>query len=106
MSLAVSTAVQPVRVTRSTALNYRRADFDGLRQALSAVPWNLLDGLSVDDVVSMFYTFVESAVRDHIPLVMCKKRFPPWFDAVGQARAKGEASRVRASQTSPNRRGH
>ena len=82
MSLAVSAAVQPVRVTRSTALNYRRADFDGLRQALSAVPWNLLDGLSVDDAVSMFYTFVESAVRDHIPLVMCKKRFPPWFDAV------------------------
>ena len=38
VSCVVNTAAQPVRVTRSTALNYRRADFDGLRHALSVTP--------------------------------------------------------------------
>jgi len=72
----------PVRATRSTALNYRRGDFDGLRQALGIIPWHLFDGLDMDEAVSLFYTFVERAIRDHIPLVVLKKLYPPWFDAV------------------------
>ena len=81
VSLTVSSVTRPIRVTRSTALNYRRADFDGLRRALSVAPWHMMDGLGVDEAVSMFYTLVDSAVRDHIPVVVCRKKFPPWFDA-------------------------
>ena len=33
----------PARPTPSSAFSYRRADFDGLRQALSITPWNMLD---------------------------------------------------------------
>ena len=76
MSFDVSKVTEPVRVSRATALNYRRADFDGLRQAFKMAPWHLLDGLGVDEAVSLFYTMVDSAVRDHIPLVVCKKTIP------------------------------
>lgn len=31
----------PIRATRAAALNYRRADFDGLPQALRATPWDM-----------------------------------------------------------------
>ena len=31
----------PISATRTTALNYRRADFDGLPQALRATPWDM-----------------------------------------------------------------
>jgi len=72
----------PVRATPSTALNYRRGDFDGLRQTLGIIPWHLFDGLDMDEAVSLFYTFVERAIRDHIPLVVLKKLYPPWSDAV------------------------
>ena len=70
----------PVLATRSTALCYRRADFDGLRNALRATPWDLLDGMNPDEAVSLFYTIVDGAVRDYVPTVTMKKRFPPWFD--------------------------
>ena len=75
-----------LRATRSAALDYRRADFDGLRAALRAAPWNLLDGMDVDEAVSLFYVLVDAAIRDHVPLVVPKKRFPPWFNgAIRQA---------------------
>ncbi|XP_043217970.1 uncharacterized protein LOC122379656 [Amphibalanus amphitrite] len=69
------------RVTRSTALNYRRADFDGLRHALRLLPWNMLDDLAVDDAVELFYEWTDAAISDHIPVVTLKARYPPWFDA-------------------------
>ena len=69
----------PIRVTRAAAFNYRRADFDALRRVLRATPWDLLDHEGVDEAVSMFYKLVDAAVRDHIPAVVFKKRFPPWF---------------------------
>ena len=69
----------PIRATRAAALNYRRADFDGLRRALRAIPWDMLDEEGVDEAVSMFYTLVDAADRDHVPLVEPKKRFPPWY---------------------------
>ena len=49
---------------------------------MSATPWDLLDLLEdtdVDGAVSMFYTLVGATVRDHVPVVTVKKRFPPWF---------------------------
>ena len=63
----------PALATRSTALCYRRADFDGLRNALRATPWDLLDGMNPDEAVSLFYTIVDGAVRDYVPTVTMKK---------------------------------
>ena len=73
--------IPPVLATRSTALCYRRADFDGLRNALNAAPWELFDGMDPDEAVSLFYALVDGAVRDYVPTVVMKRRFPPWFDA-------------------------
>ena len=82
-----------VRPTRSSAFSYRRADFEGLRQVLSTTPWHLLDDADVDEAVSMFYTVVDAAVRDHVPIIFPKKRFPPWFtDDVRRALRVKQAS--------------
>ena len=43
----------PVRITRSTALNYRRADFPGLKECLRLLPWNVLDDMDVDDAAEL-----------------------------------------------------
>ena len=64
----------PARPTCSSAYSYRRADFDGLRQALSPTPWDLLDDGDVEEAVSTFYTLVDAAVRDHVPVVTLKKK--------------------------------
>ena len=66
----------PARPTRSSAFSYRRADFEGLRQALSVTPWGLLDDVDVDEAVSMFYTLVDAAVRHHGPVATPKKCIP------------------------------
>ena len=42
-------------------------------------PWDLLDDTDVDGAVSMFYTLMDATMRDHVPVVTVKKRFPPWF---------------------------
>ena len=78
-TLSVPVRRQPV-VNRRTALNYRRADFDGLRRSLSAIPWGLLDNTGVDEAVETFYTLLESAIADHVPTVVLRRRLPPWFD--------------------------
>lgn len=83
----------PARPTRSQAFSYRRADFDGLRQALSVTPWELLDDVSVDEAVSMFYALLDAAVHDYVPIVTLTKRFPPWFtDDVRRALRAKQAS--------------
>ena len=68
------------RVTRSTALNYRRADFPALKRSLRLLPWHVLDGMEVDAAVELFFQWTEAAVADHIPRVTFKSKFPPWFD--------------------------
>ena len=70
----------PPRVTRSTALNYRRADFPALRESLRLLPWDVLDSMDVDDAVDLFYQWTEAAVADHIPRVSLRSKYPPWFD--------------------------
>ena len=70
----------PPLVSRKSALNYKRADWDGMRRALQYAPWNLLDGVPVDEALETFYDLLTSAIRDHIPVVTLSRRRPPWFD--------------------------
>ena len=80
-------------VSRAKALNYKRADWDGLRTALRLLPWNTLDNLPVDDAAALFYDLLNSAIADHIPLVCLKCRRPPWFDGeLRRALAEKEAA--------------
>ena len=67
-------------VTRSTAFNYKRADWDSLRAVLRLVSWNVLDGLPVNDATALFYDLVNAAISDHIPLVHLRGGQPPWID--------------------------
>ncbi|KAF0313053.1 ATP-dependent RNA helicase DDX51 [Amphibalanus amphitrite] len=68
------------QVTRSKALNYKRADWDGMRAALRLVPWSLLNNLPVDDATEKFYDVLTSAIRDPMPSVTLSRRHPAWFD--------------------------
>ena len=67
-------------VNRSKAFNYKRADFVGLRRSLQLLPWSVLDSMQVDEAVDLFYSFVEAAISEHVPIVTIKRKFPPWFD--------------------------
>ena len=67
--------------SRTTALNYKRADWDGLRQSLRLLSWvDLLNDRSVNVNVDHFYSLLEAAIRDSIPTVTLRRRHPPWFD--------------------------
>ena len=70
---------RPPLVTRTKVFNYRRADFDGLRRSLRAIPWTLLRDLPVDAAVGDFYTLLEAAIADHVPVVTLRRSYPPWF---------------------------
>ena len=68
-------------VSSRTALNYKRADFDGMRRNLQLIPWDALLNDDLNDAVDMFYGVLEGAIRDHIPTVTLRRECPPWFDA-------------------------
>ena len=89
--------------TRRTAYNYKRADFGGLRRSLALIPWGLLDGVGVDEAVDTFYQLLESAIADHIPTVVLRRRVPPWFDGTVRAalRLKEAAYRRLRQNSSP-----
>lgn len=74
-TLSVPVSRRPV-INRRSALNYKRADFDGLRRSLSLIPWALLDDVGVDEAVDTFYTLLESAIADHVPTVILRRRLP------------------------------
>ncbi|KAF0291328.1 hypothetical protein FJT64_010539 [Amphibalanus amphitrite] len=79
-----------------TALNYRRADWEGLRTSLSRTPWILLDdGLPVDEAADRFYDLLNAAIRDHIPVVTLRRRQPPWFDGELRAALREEGAHRR-----------
>lgn len=67
-------------VTRNTAFNYKRADWEGLRAVLRLMSWSTLDDLPVNDATALFYDVLNAAISDHIPLVQLRGRQPPWFD--------------------------
>ena len=91
----------PTRITRSTALNYRRADFPGMRNSLRLLPWNVLDGLDVDDAVGIFYQWVEAAIADFIPTVILRSKVPPWFDGDVKRALREKESAHRQKKKSP-----
>ena len=83
-------------VTRRSAMNYRRADWDGMRASLRLIPWTVLDGMPVDDATELFYDLLNATIKDHIPLVQLKRRYPPWFDRdLRSALAEKEAAHRR-----------
>ena len=87
-------------VTRTSALNYRRADWEGLRAVLRLVPWSMLDNLPVDDATALFYELLNSAIADHIPVVHLKRRHPPWFGReLRTALSEKEAAHRRMKRT-------
>ena len=89
----VPMAPRPPTVARATALNYKRADFDGLRRAMDLVPWTLMENLPMNDALDVFYELFEAAIRDHVPTVVLRRRFPPWFDtSVRQALREKETA--------------
>ena len=51
-----------------------------MRESPRRAPWDMIDGLPVDDATEAFYDLLTAAVRDHIPLVQLGRRQPPWFD--------------------------
>ena len=61
---------------------YDKADFDGLRNSLSHVPWDLF--ISSDDIDSralFFQDQVLAAIEQHIPTMKLKQKArPPWID--------------------------
>ena len=75
---SVQTASRP-RVSRTVALNYRTADFVGLRAALQRLPWTVFEAMNVNEATELFYTWVEAAIKDFIPTVELRNRYPPWF---------------------------
>ena len=63
-------------VSRTTAYNYKRADWEGLRTVLRLKPWNILDRLPVDDATAVFYDLLNAAIQDHVPVVQIRRRQP------------------------------
>ena len=93
---------RPPMPTRRTAYNYRRADFDGLRRSLSLIPWGLLDGVGVDEAVDTFYQLLESAIADHVPTVVLRRRVPPWFDGAVRAALRLKEAAYRRFRRNPS----
>ena len=68
-------------VNRVTAYNYKRADWEGLRRCLELIPWSNFADMEVDAAIDMFYDFLDAAISDHVPKVVMRRGYPPWFDA-------------------------
>ena len=67
-------------VTRTSVFNYKEADFSRMRRSLAMYPWQVLDNKHVDEAVDMFYDVLYATVKDCIPTVQIKRKYPPWFD--------------------------
>ena len=102
----IATLSLPIRrrpaVSRRSVYNYRRADFDGLRRSLSALPWSLLDNVGVDEAVDIFCDLLESAIADHVPPVTLRRRLPPWFDSVVRTALRLKEAACRRLRRNPS----
>ncbi|KAL0895375.1 hypothetical protein ABMA27_011508 [Loxostege sticticalis] len=76
---------QPINNQKSESrskLNYFKADYDAINMALEAVDWKekLEPCVSVDDMVSQFYTILHDLIIQHVPKVTVRSsRYPCWF---------------------------
>ena len=88
-------------LTRRSVFNYKRADFGGLRRSLYLIPWGLLDGIGVDEAVDIFYDILNSAIADHVPTVVLRRRVPPWFDGAVRAALRLKEAAYRRMRRHP-----
>ena len=89
--------------TRTTALNYKRADWDGLRQSLRLLPWvDLLNDPCVNQNAEKFYALLEAAIEDSIPTVTLRRRYPPWFDGELRTALSGKEAAFRRQKRNPS----
>ena len=93
---------KPPIVTRSTVFNYKRADFPGLRRALSLAPWCMLDGLEMNHAVDVFYSLLEAAICDHVPRVTLRRLLPPWFDSAARQALRSKETAFRRLRRNPS----
>ena len=94
--------VRPPLVTRTTVFNYKQADFNGLRTALSLAPWCVLDGEDVNSAVDLFYAVLDAAIADHVPRVTLRRNFPPWFDAASRQALREKETAFRRLRRNPS----
>ena len=80
-AVAKSVVCRQLYVNRATALNYKRADFEGMRRSLQLIPWDSMLNVDVNEAVDTFYDVLGGAIRDYIPTVTLRRNCPPWFDA-------------------------
>ena len=62
------------QITKTSALNFKCADWDGLCRALRPAPWSMLDNLPVDGGAILFHELLNTATADDIPLVHLRRR--------------------------------
>ena len=67
----------PYNLPMSIALNYKRADFDGMRRSLQLISWDAILSGDVNKAVDMFYGVLEGAIRDQITTVTLRRKYTP-----------------------------
>ena len=72
-----------------------------MRRSLALIPWSVLDDVSVDEAVDMFYDLLDSAIADHIPTVVLRRRVPPWFDRAVRAALRLKEAAFRRLKRNP-----
>ena len=61
----------------------------------------MLDGISVDEAVDKFYALLHSAIADHVPTVVLRRRTPPWFDSAVRAALRLKEAAYRRMRRNP-----
>ena len=60
--------------------------------------------MEIDSAIDTFYDVLDAAIRDHVPTVVLRRGYPPWFDGeVKKAlREKEMAFRRKKSNPTPD----
>ena len=85
------TASQKQRESREPPFNYRAGNYETMREELSSVDWEVMEGMNIDDAWIYFREKLHCCRSRHVPRYKMRrkqKHSPPWWNKVLERKVK------------------
>lgn len=60
-------------------LNFRKANYSQINEALSSIDWQFLDPLSINDAIDKFYNVINTIIEQYVPKKGKGGKYPFWY---------------------------
>lgn len=79
LEISINTDVTYIQEKSFKTYNFRKANYVGINGELAGVDWTILENLSTNAAMSVFYGILCGIIGRHVPKFSAKNKYPFWY---------------------------